>query len=223
MEQNGNLIIFREFSPLAIIRSFELYINNEIISELSMGESYLISLPPGKYKIYTKFNFSTSRLLEINIIENEVKYFSTGNIGNSKNPFIFIRMFMPKHAIFLKEINLHETFSLDILSSNHNKSSSIRQLNSKTRIFINITTLTVDNTKKIFSCISKIPIGTNLNKYAFLTIKKNIICLGVIGALIGLISNIFNFSHFSLNIIPAIILSAIIFIILKRSFSKYRY
>lgn len=220
MDTNGSLIIFREFNTLAIMRNFEIYINNELIAELAMGESYSINLPTGKYRIYTKFSFSTSNILEIDILENEIKYFSTGNIGNSKNPFIFIRMFMPKHSIFLKEININKTFSLDILSSNNNKSLSIRQLNSENKIFINITTLTIDNTKEIFSAISKIPIGTNLNKYAFLTIKKNILCLGIIGALIGLITKRFNFS---LSIIPTIILSIIIFSILKRSFFKYRY
>lgn len=57
MEENNEesderwlLLIYREFTSFASLRTYEIYINDELVREINMGETYEFKLPLGKYQ-----------------------------------------------------------------------------------------------------------------------------------------------------------------------------
>lgn len=226
MNSVGRLIIFRDFSPISIIKPLEIYINNKFITNLSMGSSCSIDLPNGIYTLFTKIDYCVSPKIEITILNNEIKYFKTGHIGSQLNPFTYIRMFSKNHSIFLKELTIHNFYSFYINSETSTNLISLLDLSSQNKISIELTLNSTDTTKKIFSAFSKVPIGTDLKTYTFSTIKKHKIHLGIFGLVLFLFINNFNLSkfwnlqHFSLTLISSAVLTVLILTTLKRSLSK---
>lgn len=178
----GYIIIFREFGVMATQRSFEIYIDNKLLTRLPMGEAYLVQLTPGKHTIKTGISFSTSETINIDIEAEKTKYIVTGNKNGTKdNIFSFFislfKMFTRKHFIYLKELNALEV-EKQILNTKVDCSS----------IFKNkINKLPEDITRKIFSNFTFFPKNTNALNYGKITINKVLLQLLIISAIISLV------------------------------------
>ncbi|WP_297639682.1 hypothetical protein [uncultured Clostridium sp.] len=210
LAEEGLLLIYRGFTSFAGLRTYEIYINDELVREINMGETYEFKLPLGTYKIKAKIDWCSSKSIDIEVKKDEVQILK---IGNFKAPAL-ITMFIPKRTIYLKKENI----DLNILDLQSFKGKSFidrtKDLDNKI-IRISGRCFSVEESKNIFKNVVEFPKETNINKFALTSIRKRLIVVEIAIIFIILVLNRFNIDIALHTIIGSIVGTIILYCLFR--------
>ena len=69
----GKLIIKKPYEWNNVMRNFRIYVNDEMIGSVGNGKTAEFEIKPGKYELKSKVDWLKSRIMKIEIKENETK------------------------------------------------------------------------------------------------------------------------------------------------------
>lgn len=185
VNNSSTIIIFRDFKGIDLLKPYDICINNQEINSIIAGETFIINIPSGEYKLKMKVDWAESECFDFKTKENEMIFFETGHLGNANNPFTIFRSFMHNKYMYLKKININFD---DILDNNLELISNFKNLTLKNNIEIETFLLSAENSKKIFEKKYKFP----KKNYNNSSIKNRLLILELIFILMILVHNNFD-------------------------------